>query len=81
MVQREFYRQREDGVRLYRTYSDNNRYLIQQDTGDIYEEAIDVEDTTHTYIEGDEIPSEIPSDEEYADVGRILMGVQDENNG
>lgn len=78
MIQREYFRTREDGVRLFRTYSDNDKYLIQIDTGEIYEEAIDVEDTPHTYTEGDDIPPEEISTEEYAQVGRILMGVQDE---
>lgn len=78
MIIREYFRTRTDGVKLYRTYSDANKYLIQTDTGDIYEDAIDVEDTSHTYEEGDDIPTENISTEEYAQVGRILMGVQDE---
>lgn len=78
MIHRDYFRTREDGVRLFRTYSDANKYLIQTDTGDIYEDAIDVEDTSHTYEEGDDIPTENISTEEYAQVGRILMGVQDE---
>lgn len=78
MIVREYFRTRTDGVKLYKTYSDANKYLIQTDTGDIYEDAIDVEDTPHTYEEGDDIPTENISTEEYAQVGRILMGVQDE---
>ena len=40
MIVREYFRTRTDGVKLYRTYSDANKYLIQTDTGDIYEDAI-----------------------------------------
>lgn len=51
MIHREYYRTREDGIRLYRTYSDGGYLLKQIDTGELYEEAIDVEDTSHTYCE------------------------------
>ena len=44
---------RTDGVHLVRTYS-NEGYIIRQiDTGELYEVAIDVEDTTHKYEETD----------------------------
>lgn len=55
MLVREFYRIREDGVNLYKTYSDDNRYIIQEQTGAQYIEAIDVEGKGYTYIEGDVI--------------------------
>jgi hypothetical protein len=51
MIQRVFYRTREDGVVLWRTYSDEGYLIRQVDTGELYEEAIDVEFTTHTYEE------------------------------
>lgn len=54
MIVREFYRQREDGVNLYRTYSDENYRIRQIETGAIYDEAIDVENATYTYEETDE---------------------------
>lgn len=54
MVKKEFYRTREDGVKLYRNYSDEGYYLIQNETGHKYEEAIDVEDAPYTYSESDE---------------------------
>lgn len=44
MIIRTFYRTREDGVNLYRTYSDANLYIQKVDTDEIYSEAIDVED-------------------------------------
>lgn len=67
MIHTEFYRTREDGVKLYRTYSDDNRYVIQEDTGNVYIEAIDVENSGHTYIEGDVIQEEVEQEnlEEY----------------
>lgn len=53
MIIREFYKTRKDGVNLYRTYSDSNKYIIQQPTGIEYREAIDVENAPYTYIESD----------------------------
>ena len=53
MIIREFYRKREDGVRLYRTYSDQGMYILQDQTGIEYSEAIDVEGSPYTYTETD----------------------------
>ena len=53
MIVRELYLEREDGVKLYRTYSDSGMKIRQDDTLYIYDEAIDVEGTTHTYTETD----------------------------
>ena len=53
MVIREFYRTREDGVNLYRTYSDKGFMLRQVPTDILYSEAIDVEDAPYTYEETD----------------------------
>ena len=50
MIVREFYRTRNDGVNLYRTYSDAGFMLIRND-GVEYDEAIDVEDAPYTYTE------------------------------
>ncbi len=49
MIITEFFRMREDGINLYRTYSDQNM-CIQRD-GEIYEEAIDPEGTNRIYTE------------------------------
>ena len=51
MIQRELYMTRSDGVKLYRTYSDSGKGLLQIETGAIYSEAIDVENTAYTYQE------------------------------
>lgn len=54
MIVKEFYEKREDGVNLYRTYSDKNYKILQVETGYIYDEAIDVESANYTYQETDE---------------------------
>lgn len=51
MIQREFYVQRKDGVKLYRTYSDAGMMIRQNETGVDYTEAIDVEGAPYTYTE------------------------------
>lgn len=53
MLVKEFYRQRKDGVNLYRTYSDEGFYIKQVETGIEYSEAIDVENAPYTYEETD----------------------------
>ncbi len=53
MVKTEFYRTREDGVNLYRTYSDENKMIRQIETGIEYEEAVDVENAPYEYEETD----------------------------
>lgn len=63
MIVKEFYKTRSDGVNLYRTYSDS-RYMIKQvQTGNVYAEAIDVEDAVYTYEETDELIEEDESTE------------------
>lgn len=61
MIVREFYRTRKDGVNLYRTYSDEGFYILQNETGVEYDEAIDVEGAPYTYSETDK---PIPEPEE-----------------
>ena len=50
MIVKEFYLKREDGVNLYRIYSDAGFMLIRND-GVEYDEAIDMEDAPYTYTE------------------------------
>ena len=54
MIIKEFYKTREDGVNLYRTYSGEGLYILQNETGIKYSEAVDVEDAKFTYTETDE---------------------------
>ena len=58
----EHFKTRSDGVRLNRTYSDQDLMLRQVQTGNIYEEAIDVEGAPYTYEETD-IPVEVSPEE------------------
>ena len=53
MIIKEFYKKRSDGINLYRTYSDSNLMIRQVETGDVYTEAIDVENAVYTYEETD----------------------------
>lgn len=60
MIVTEFYKTREDGVRLVRTYSDAGM-LIERD-GVVYEEAIDPEDSGRVYTET-EVDMELSAEE------------------
>ena len=51
MIIRKFYLTRADGVNLYRNYSDEGFYIIQNETNVEYSEAIDVENAPYTYTE------------------------------
>lgn len=53
MIQREYYKTRKDGVSLFKTYSTENLYIRQIETGIEYSEAIDVENAPYTYEETD----------------------------
>jgi hypothetical protein len=69
MIKTEFYKKREDGIDLYRTYSDENKYIKQVETGTEYIDAIDEADENrnirYTYeetdrdIETEEVSTEI----------------------
>ena len=50
-IKREFYRTREDGVNLYRTYSDEGMMIQKVGTDEVYDEAIDVEGASFKYVE------------------------------
>ena len=55
MIVKELHRKRADGVKLYRTYSDQGLKIKQVETGIIPKDgqAIDVEGATFTYEETD----------------------------
>ena len=53
-IVKELFKTRNDGVKLYRTYSDIGRQILQVETGIVYDEAIDVEGAPYTYTESDE---------------------------
>ena len=48
---KEFYSTREDGVNLYRTYSDEDFKIKKIGTDEIYDEAIDIETSNYEYEE------------------------------
>lgn len=64
MIIKEFYRTRKDSVNLYRTYSDEGVYILQNETGIEYTEAIDVEDAPYTYSETDKPIEDIEPSED-----------------
>ena len=53
MIQTEFFKTRDDGFKLYRTYSDANMMIRQNETQRLYGEVIDVENSGYTYSETD----------------------------
>lgn len=55
MIKKEFYLQRKDGVKLYKTYSDKGVYILQVQTNMEYDIAIDVENAPYTYVETDKL--------------------------
>lgn len=69
MIITEFYRERGDGVKLYRTYSNAGLMIRQEQTGAEYAEAIDVDGSGYSYIETDTpIEGEELTDSEALDV-------------
>ena len=80
MIIKDFYRTREDGVNLYRTYSDEQKKIMQNETGKKYSSAIDVENAPYTYSETDEPIEVIETDmtelTEKAKAYDILTGVE-----
>ena len=63
-----------DGANFVRTYSDEGRFVVRD--GIRYREAIDPIEyaSERTYAEGDIIPEPEPTDADYAEAGRILLG-------
>ena len=65
-----YYGTRKDGVRLFRTYSDDGRFVVRED-GAAFDSAVDVENSGHTYMEGDPLPDEELTSEEAL---KIIIG-------
>lgn len=53
MIVREYLMTRKDGVKLYKTYSDQNKYIRKVGTEEEYDIAIDIENAQYTYEETD----------------------------
>ena len=62
-----------NGQEFIRTYSDDNRYVVRD--GVSYSEAVDPAEFNRLYTEGDVILDEETTDEDYVEIGKILMGV------
>ena len=52
-IQKELFGENADGVKLYRTFSDENRKILQVETDIIFDDAVDIEGTEFTYLETD----------------------------
>ena len=52
-IKRDFYVELADGTKLYRTYSDAGKQIIQNETGVFFDDAVDVEGAAYTYSETD----------------------------
>lgn len=72
MIQKELYMTRSDGVKLYRSYSDSGKDLLQVETGAVYNEAIDVEGAGYTYQEVDRTEEETDEGEDMREALGIL---------
>lgn len=84
MIVKEFLDAREDGVKLYRRYSDKGVMLRQVETGILYSEPIDIEEAPFSYEETDDLiegnsehkptlaPDEISAEEFMALIEEVL---------
>lgn len=68
MIVKEFYATRRDGVDLYHTYSDAGHVIRQEQTGEEYEDAIDVINAPYTYIETDKRVQDVVGIENYTEL-------------
>ena len=55
MIVKELFMVREDGVKLFKSYSDNKVIIRKVGTEEEYEEAIDVESTNNEYEETEKL--------------------------
>lgn len=71
MIHTDFYRVREDGINLYKTYSDQGLRIENEQTGEIFDEVINIENRGYTYIETDQ-----PIEDEITDTEalNIILG-------
>lgn len=52
MISKKYYKTRDDGVKLFRTTSDEGKTIIRND-GEEFDHAIDVENCGYTYTESE----------------------------
>lgn len=73
-IVKEFYKTREDGIKLYRTYSDEGYMIRKIGTEEVYDEAIDVETASYEYEETTELIEGISETDLKAQAYDILVG-------
>ena len=75
-IVKEFYKQRNDGINLYKTYSNEGYKIHKLNTNEIYDEAIDIENVFFEYEETTEKieTEEISEVEQKAQAYDILVG-------
>ena len=72
MLKNEYYMTREDGVELFRSFSDTGMMIRKDGTQELYSEAIDVSGTANTFTETD-IPVEDESEPTVEDL-LVMLG-------
>lgn len=72
MIKTDFYMERTDGVKLYRTYSDIGMMIQKDGTDETYSEAVDVENGGFTYTETN-IPIEGDTDDLTVDDTLVML--------
>ena len=68
MIVREYFMTRKDGVKLFKTYSDQNKYIRKVGTEEEYDIAIDIENAPYFYEETEKEIEQVESVEEDAGV-------------
>lgn len=68
MIVREYFMTRKDGVKLYKAYSDQSKYIRKIGTEEEYDIAIDIENAPYIYEETDKEIEQAESVEEGAGV-------------
>ena len=69
MIVKEYLMTRKDGVEIYKRYSDQNKYILQNETDILFESACDIEPCKYTYTETD---IDIKAEEELSENTEIL---------
>ena len=69
----------EGSTDLIKTYSDKGMMILQEQTGDMYSEAIDVDYAGYTYVETD-IPIEEDEESSDSEILDILLGREGESD-
>ena len=76
MIKKEYYMTREDGVELYRTFSDTDHLIRNKRTGHTYSDAIDIAENEEYEEEADRI--EMEGADTYAEVLEMEQQMTDE---